>query len=170
MGDTLMPLAMGHNYTQAEVWKLLRDVPTDQSGKMDFAAMQDVILASQRRRLEILLKDGAVERGHRCGVPYQSKASEALMAVTRKKKLNVAEENLSKIKRLGCYGTLVAGLEEQNLGSEIAANVTLCRSLGSVDDRWDRYCALRRQGKSSYVGARNTPRQVGCHDDGLADK
>merc|ERR1712107_413549 len=115
MGDTLMPLAMGHNYTQAEVWKLLRGVPTDQSGKMDFAAMQDVILASQRRRLEVLLKDGAVERGHRCSVPYQSKASEVLMAVTQKKKLNFMEDNLSKGKRLGSYGCLVASLEEQNL-------------------------------------------------------
>jgi len=169
--DTLMPLAMSHNYTQIEVRKLLRDVPVEADGGMDFEVLQEVILASQRRRLEALINDGVAkkERGHK--VPYQSKARDHLLAPIMKKKYNEQEEQLGKQKRAQNYCSLVAGLDEQNMSIQLAANVTLVRGLGRVDDKWDRYCALRRVGKASYVGARNGP-QNGLRglDDGLGNK
>merc|ERR1719253_1438031 len=90
-----------------------------------------------------------------------------LMEVTRRKKISEPEEQLSRLKKLQSGCTLIAGLEEQNLTNSLTANVQLIRGLGSVSDRWDRYCALRRTGKSSYVEARNEPRpSVRQYDDG----
>lgn len=104
-------------------------------------------------------------------MPFQSKASVALWAPVDKKKLNAQEEQLFKLKKLNRFCTAVAGLEDQNLQGQLLSNTILCRSAGDVDDRWDRYCAVRRVGKASYVQARNIPHGgFGCMDDGLADK
>lgn len=169
--DSLMPAALDQNYTWAEVRKLLRHVPVDSDGRLNFAVAQKVILENQRRRLQDLLKEGGTKKERGPRVPFQSKAAEMLMATTRRKKLNEQEEQLAKTKRTANYCTLVATLQDQTLTNQLVSNVTLCRGLGRVDDRWDRYCALRRVGKASYIQARNHPHAgVPCIDDGLADK
>mmetsp|Transcript_2476 Transcript_2476/g.2701 ORF Transcript_2476/g.2701 Transcript_2476/m.2701 type:complete len:81 (+) Transcript_2476:195-437(+) len=62
-------------------------------------------------------------------------------------------------------------MEDQNLQNQLVSNVILCRNNGDVDDRWDRYCALRRVGKATYVKARNQPHSgFASMDDGLSDK
>lgn len=169
--DALMPKALDHNYTWAEVKKMLKVVEPDSTGRLDFSQMQRIILDSQQQRLRALLKHGTLQRERGPRVPFQSKAADVLMAITRKKKLNPQEEQMCQQKRLGKYCTLIASMEDQNQGNQLATNVALVRGLGSVNDRWDRYCALRRTGKISYVQARNTAQQGGAvQDDGCADK
>lgn len=169
--DQLLPVALSHNYTLSEIKRMLKGVPVDGSGRMDFADLQEVILADQERRLKLLVKHGAAaiikERGP--VVPYQSEAAEGLLAITRKKKINQQEEQVARQKRFTTTCTLVSQLEEQNLTPALVANTQLVRGLGSVSDRWDRYCALRRKGKSSYVEARNElrPTDYLLDDDGL---
>lgn len=173
--DGLMPAAMEYNYTWNEVKQLLKSCFQEalerEDGKLNFRHMQQIILQSQKTRLQALLKDGRLtkERGPR--VPFQSKPALMLAGPTNKKKLNYQEEQCYTTMRLHRFGTLVAGLEDQNLSGQVLPNVILCRTLGDVDDRWDRYCAVRRVGKASYVKARNEPHAgFGCMDDGLADK
>lgn len=169
--DQLLPLALVRNYTLPEIKQILKDVPVGSNGHMDFADVQDAILANQQRRLKALVKDrgrGVLkERGP--VVPYQSSARDTLMEVTRRKKISEPEEQLSRLKKLQSGCTLIAGLEEQNLTNSLTANVQLIRGLGSVSDRWDRYCALRRTGKSSYVEAKNVlrPSDDVFDDDGM---
>lgn len=166
--DQLLPVALLHNYTLSEIKQILKDVPVGSNGQMDFADIQDAILANQQRRLKALVKDrgrGVLkERGP--VVPYQSMAADALMEVTRRKKVSYPEEQLSRLKKLQSGCTLIAGLEEQNLTNSLTANVQLIRGHGSVSDRWDRYCALRRTGKSSYVEAKNVLRPSDYDFDG----
>eukprot|EP00929_Paragymnodinium_shiwhaense_P003329 TRINITY_DN103801_c0_g1_i1.p1 TRINITY_DN103801_c0_g1~~TRINITY_DN103801_c0_g1_i1.p1 ORF type:complete len:310 (+),score=71.96 TRINITY_DN103801_c0_g1_i1:68-997(+) len=165
--ETLINVAMDHQYTVAEVKKMLRDVPTDQEGRMNFTAMQRVILAAQRQRLMELFQDGAL-RERPMKVPYQNKAAYQLTGVFRQQKRNPQEEALFLHKRLNGYATLCADLEDQN-NPQLPFNVTICRDRGSINDRWDRYCSLRRTGKTSYVSARNSPRDPGIGGN-LADK
>lgn len=173
--DGLMPAAMEYNYTWNEVKQLLKPcfqaALESESGKLIFRDMQKIILQSQTSRLQVLIKEGRLskERGPR--VPFQSKAAENLLGPVSKKKLNDQEEHHFKTIRLNRFGTLVAGLEDQNLQGQVGPNTILCRTLGDVDDKWDRYCAVRRVGKSSYVKARNEPHTgVGPMDDGLSNK
>jgi len=169
--DGLMPAAMAYNYTLPEVKQLLKPC-FGENGKLKFNQAQQIILDTQKARLQALLKDGNAlkkERGPR--VPFQSKTAEMLLAPIQKKQLNQQEEQQFRKQRLHKFCTVVAGLEDQNLQQQLLANVTLCRHLGDTDDRWDRYCALRRVGKATYVQARNIPHAgAGCMDDGLADK
>jgi len=167
--DDVLPRALEQNYTAREIRKLLQGVALDSEGGMSFRSMQEAILASQRRRLQALVEQGpgARERGPK--VPFQSKAAQHLLAPLRKKKLGEAEENLWAAKRTQNIGSLVASLEDQNNASQIHANVILARGLGRVDDRWDRYCSLRRAGKASFVQARNSPRPPGL-DAGAGDR
>ncbi|CAK0839510.1 unnamed protein product [Prorocentrum cordatum] len=154
----------------AEIKHILKDVPVGSSGQMDFADLQDAILANQQRRLKALVKHrGGVVKERGPVVPYQSAAADALMEVTRRKKVSHPEEQLARLKKLQSGCTLIAGLEEQNLTNSLTANVQLIRGLGSVSDRWDRYCALRRTGKSSYVEAKNVlrPSDYDFDDDGM---
>merc|ERR1712176_781614 len=79
------------------------------------------------------------------------------------------EGNYAQAKRLHKYGTTLGTLEDQSrMHSHITQNVRLCRHLGDCDDKWDRYCSVRRTGRTGYVKAKNRPRL--CLDDGLADK
>jgi len=155
--DTLLPQALEENMTPPEVRKLLRDVATKPDGGLDFAQLQKVVLAHQRHRLQELIQGRSrKERGPR--VPFQSKAASLLMAVTRRKKLSDQEASIAMTKRRNNYGSAVAPLEAHGEGDQITANVVLCRERGDVGDAWDRYCAVRRKGRSSYVQARNEPR------------
>lgn len=53
----------------------------------------------------------------------------------------------------------------------VPTSMAVIRGVGDVRDRWDRYCAIRRTFRSSFVQARNEPfAGLGCMDDGLADK
>jgi len=169
--DGLMPAAMAHVYTLSEVKQLLKPC-IGENGKLNFSQMQKIILDSQKERLQALLKDGNAlkkERGPR--VPFQSKAAEVLLAPTMKKQMNQQEEQQWRRQHLHKKCGLVAGLEDQNLQMQLLSNVTLCRNLGGTDDRWDRYCAVRRVGKATYVAARNVPHAgQGCQDDGLSNK
>eukprot|EP00928_Gymnodinium_smaydae_P046269 TRINITY_DN30821_c0_g1_i1.p1 TRINITY_DN30821_c0_g1~~TRINITY_DN30821_c0_g1_i1.p1 ORF type:complete len:311 (-),score=79.77 TRINITY_DN30821_c0_g1_i1:69-1001(-) len=167
--DILMPHAMAHQYTASEVRRMLRDVPVDEDGRLDFAFAQRVILESQRARLRALLGDGGLRDGRTPRANFQSKPAHLLTAVSRKEKQNEQEENLHKQKRLHGYCTLVAGMEDQADGRALFNNVILCRDRGDVSDRWDRYCSVRRCGKASYVQARNEARQPPV-DDGLGDR
>merc|ERR1712226_445429 len=99
----------------------------------------------------------------------QNKQSAASMAITFKKKLTDAEGNHAQARRLHKYSTTLGTLEEQNrMSAHITQNVRLCRHLGDCNDKWDRYCSVRRTGRSGYVKAKNGPRL--CLDDGLGDK
>lgn len=157
----LFPVAMSQRYTEQEVRRILRSVPTNDQGRMNFAEMQKAILASQRLRLSTLIK--RAEGGKPIAPPkerpprvlFQSKSAGTLMAVTRKAKVNMQEEQMRDTKLLNSYACLAAPLEHQNQALLVRANTILVRGPGSVDDRWDRYCAVRRTGRSSYVGAKN---------------
>jgi len=161
IAEGVLPRALEQVYTQAEVRTMLTGVPLDRRGEMKFADLQAVILESRRNRLRALLRDGALSfRGGNTTprVPFQSKAAHILMQGLDTRKLNFQEEKLLKQKRLSNYASLVSNLEDQNQVNILVANTTLMRSPGDVDDRWDRYCAVRRAGRSSYVQARNAPR------------
>jgi hypothetical protein len=174
--DNLLPVALDQNYTREEVKEILRPVATDSDGNMEFAnelgtGLQQVILANQRRRLQAILKDGKAKKERGPRVPFQSHAHAMLTKGTQKKKQNEQEEMHTRTKRLTSC-TLISGLEEQNLSSQLMANVALIRSPGDVDDKWDRYCALRHVGKASYVKARNEAHTGGerLADSGLSQK
>merc|ERR1712232_441394 len=80
------------------------------------------------------------------------------------------EQEVAMGRRLHSYATLVAPIEQQNLGQELRGNVMLMRTPGDVKDRWDRYCAVRRTGRPGYVGSRNEGRFNPSLDDGLGNK
>jgi len=193
--DSLMPVAMMERYTEDDVRRLLRKVPRDEYGRMNFYELQRVVHESQVKRLKAICKrleggkpiNQPKERPQK--VPFQSKSAAALMEVTvtepvpdarkpvgefkltKKKKFGtVMEEIVAAGKLQHSYCTLVAPLEQQSLGQQLSANVVLMRRPGGVDDRWDRYCALRRTGRSSYVGSRNEGRFNPSADDGLSNK
>jgi len=163
--EMLLPIAMKHHYTAAEVKKMLREVSTDAEGRMDFPALQHIILDRQKKRLQAL-KDGMSKTGSAHRVPFQSKPAHHLTAVMRRKKHTEPEEALYNHKRLHGYATLVARMEDQNLSKNILANVRICRDRGDASDRWDRYCSVRSTGKASHVQARNTPRTAYVDDSG----
>lgn len=174
--ESLIPIAAAQKYTREDVQRIVKPVPVDEKGRMDFNALQKVISVSQRRRLKDMVQRAQhgkpiappVERPIR--VPYQSKAASTLMEVTRRTKLNSLEEEVNTCKRLHSYSTLVSTLEDQSQTTQVRANVLIVRTPGDVNDRWDRYCATRRVGRSSYVKARNTSRYNLSMDDGLGDK
>jgi len=174
--DVMLPIAIGKetNITKGEVRKILRNVSTEpDSDRMRFSDMQSTVFAWQKERLQALIKHGAMSHKDKGSKIFnQSRHAHALMSVTRKEKLTVGEENYAQEKRLHNYTTLLATLEDtKDLADQIGANVVLCRHRGDVNDRWDRYCAVRRTGRSGYVKARNQPRPVNViQDDGLADK
>jgi len=165
--EMLFKVAMSHRYTEQEVRQILKDVTVDSEGRMNFSEVQHVILASQRNRLLSLVR--RAEGGKPVAPPkerpprvlFQSKSAATLMKVAEKKKVNEQEEQLRQTKRLHSYSTLVAGLEHQNHALAMRSNTALLRHPGGVDDRWDRYCAVRRTGRSSYVGSKNW----GFHSD-----
>merc|ERR1712000_153285 len=141
-------------------------------GRMNFTLLQDTVLANQRNRLQAIMKNyglhGKKERGPK--VPFQCKQADALLAITRKKKMNVPEESHVQGLRLHAYSAHLALLEDcHDKADQINCNVSLCRHRGDVNDRWDRYCSVRRAGRSGYVKARNQVRMCTALDDGLAD-
>lgn len=176
--DSLLPFAMACRYTEAEVRKLLKKVPQDEAaGRMDFFALQRTVLESQRKRLKVILK--RVEGGKPIAPPqerpqkvgFQSEQCAVLMAITKQRKYRTEmEAEIALGRRLHSYSTLVAPIEQQNLGNELRGNTMLMRTPGDVNDRWDRYCALRRTGRSGYVGARNEQRFNPSLDEGLGNK
>lgn len=170
MVQEILPKAVSHHYTERDIQRLFVGISPDDSGRYKFADMQTVILADQRRRLLTLIKGGDIAKSARRAIPFQTKPAQILTAITRRKKLRQNEEEIARGKRMNAYSSLTAPLEQQNLSLAIAGNVLLVRPLGDVEDRWDRYCALRRTGKTSYVGARNTSRTRFAGDDALGDK
>eukprot|EP00933_Yihiella_yeosuensis_P056570 TRINITY_DN5584_c0_g1_i1.p1 TRINITY_DN5584_c0_g1~~TRINITY_DN5584_c0_g1_i1.p1 ORF type:complete len:338 (+),score=70.00 TRINITY_DN5584_c0_g1_i1:72-1085(+) len=169
--DALLPRALHQNLTSHEIKHLLKDVPIISGNRMSFPAMQSIILEHQKNRLKELLKDQGPPKERGPVVPYQNKAAKALMAPLMKKKLNDPEVERIKQKRLHSTCTLIASMEDQNLQQQLLANTVLARGPGDTNDRWDRYCAISRAGRASYVQARNQPHTgVGCQDEGLSDK
>lgn len=216
--DSLMPSAMREKYTERQIKQLLRNVSRNEYGRMDFTAMQDTILESQRQRLQVLVKraqDGKpiappAERPPK--VPFQSKSAATLLSLGAAKtnslslqdsleahevdrihqlstqrfrgsvdkhqfremcKTGAGSQSMDTVhvsKKLNAYSTLCGSLEDQSMAEELRQNVTLCRGLGPLNDRWDRYCALRRVGRSSYVSARNTHRFNAAMDEGISNK
>jgi hypothetical protein len=163
--DELLPIAMAHNYTRPEVNRMLRKLP-DRS----FGTLQSLILENQKKRLKVLVDDPAAAlRGRGPKIPFQSMPGHILHTVMRQAKHNECEEALFKQKRLHAYGGLVAEMGDQNKGTCVLANVRICRDHGPVDERWDRYSAIRGKGKASYVQARNSEKAP-CHDDGAAEQ
>merc|ERR1712151_1367145 len=80
------------------------------------------------------------------------------------------EEDVNITRRIHSYSTLIGGLEDQAQIDQLRANVLLVRGPGGVNDKWDRYCAMRRTGRSSYVKTRNETRYNPSMDDGMANK
>jgi hypothetical protein len=174
--DSLLPFAMAHRYSEEEVQHLLRKVPQNES-RQDFFALQRTVLESQRQRLRAILK--RVEGGKPIAPPkerpqkvgFQSESAAVRMAITKKKKyLNDMEQEVAMGRRLHAYSGLIAAIEQQGLAQEMRGNVLLMRNPGDVKDRWDRYCSVRRTGRSGYVGARNEGRFNPSLDDGLGNK
>lgn len=166
----MLPKAVAHHYTARDVQKMFSGLEADDQGCYRFSEMQDVILADQKRRLVTLVEGGEIQKTARRAIPFQSRPQEILGTVMTKKKLKPCEDAVVLHKRMNRFAGLVAPLEQQNLSAQINANTQLVRPAGSVNDRWDRYCAVRRTGKISYVGARNTHREPLGGDDRLADK
>lgn len=178
--DTVLHLALEENITRSEIQKLLLNVPKDANDRMTFVVLQDTVLANQRNRLQAIMKSkrgSQKESGPK--VEFQNTQAEARLAITRKKKMSVAEENYAQDKRLHAYSTALAELEDcrdTSKAAQINCNVMLCRHRGDIDDRWDRYCAVRRTGRSGYVKARNQPRPCFglnhplSQDDGLSNR
>lgn len=164
----LLPKAVKHSYTPKDIAILFAGISADENGRYKFSDMQRVILADQRRRLLTLIKGGDIVKVARQMIPFQTKPAEVLREITTRKKLRPNEEIEALGKRLNSLSGIVAPLEQQNLANELRNNVVLSMPLGRIDDRWDRYCALRRTGKCSYVGARNMSRAR--LDDELPDK
>mmetsp|Transcript_17144 Transcript_17144/g.37165 ORF Transcript_17144/g.37165 Transcript_17144/m.37165 type:complete len:346 (-) Transcript_17144:136-1173(-) len=158
--EQALPRAIAEVYSQTEVRNLLKDVQLDDNGDMKFSEMQKVILDNRRRRLKAILHQDCPTAAKSLGtgrVPFQSTASDALFLGLTQRRLNEQEEAFLKDKRLGRYTTLLASLEDQNKATAIIANLTLMRPVGRTDDRWDRYCCLRKQGKPSYVQGPSRP-------------
>lgn len=170
MVNEILPKSVSHHYTEKDILRLFQGISPDDAGRYKFADMQHVVLADQRRRLLTLIRGGEIAKATRRAIPFQSKPAQVLQGITRKKKLRENELIISQEKRMNAYSSLTAPLEQQNLSNAIAGNVLLVRPLGDVEDRWDRYCAVRRTGKVSYVGARNSARSRLPGDDDLADK
>lgn len=170
MVNEILPKAVSHHYTEKDIIRLFAGISPDDSGRYKFGDMQNVVIKDQRQRLLTLIKGGEIAKAARRAIPFQSKPAYVLQSITRKKKLRANEESECLKKRMNAYSSMCAPLEQQNLSSAIAGNVLMVRSIGDVDDRWDRYCALRRTGKVSYVTARNTSRGRFGGDDELADK
>lgn len=170
--DAVLPLALEENITRGEIRKLLSNVPKDANGRMDFTVLQDTVLANQRHRLQAIIKHGPQEKKEReLKVPFQCKQADALLAITRKKKLTAGEESWAQGKRLHAYATQLALLQDcREKAAQVNMNVSLCRHRGDVSDKWDRYCAVRKTGRSGYVKARNQPRGCTVFDDAFADK
>jgi hypothetical protein len=168
--NELLPKAMSHHYTEKEMQALLAGVSTTRAGRAKFEELQKVILADQRRRLVTLLEGGEITKAKRQPIPYQTRPAAVLTEMTRKKKLLPCQEFMAITKNLHRHGSLIAPIEQQNLSGTMAANVNLVRELGSMNDRWDRYCGLRQTGKASYVKARNHPRADVRGDGSLPDK
>lgn len=165
--ETLHKVAMSQRYSEQDVHRILRDVEPDKFGRSNFSKMQDAILASQQKRLAALVaraqagKPVLPPKERPPKVLFQSRSAAHLMQPSEKKKLNFAEEMSKESKRLNSYAHMVAPLELQNQALGVRSSVVLVRGPGDVHDRWDRYCALRRTGRSSYVGAKN----FGAHAD-----
>lgn len=175
--DTLMPVAMSQTYSVDDVKRILRTVARNPHGRMDFDSMQETIFESQQERLQVLVRRAQGGKPIRppaerpIKVPFQSKSAAALLEMTQKKKFDTQhEESINLSKRLHAYSTLCGSLEDQSKNENIRMNVLLCRGHGELNDRWDRYCALRRVGRSSYVGARNTYRFNAAMDEGTSNK
>jgi hypothetical protein len=175
--DTLMPAAMAERYTEEEVKHLLRNIRRyPKTGRMDFTELQETVKASQTRRLGEMAKRAmsgkpiAPPKERPLRVPFQSEPHYHLHTITRKKKHTPMEEQISSGKRMHSYSCLLASLEDQGLAEQVKMNCRMCRELGPLDDRWDRYCALRRVGRSSYVQTRNTYRFNPSMDCGLGNK
>lgn len=174
--DTIYPVAMSQKCTSEDVQRILKDVVMDANGRMHFTMMQEAIFASQRQRLMTLITRAqggkpiapSAERPPR--VAFQSKSAARLMEITTRKKFNHQEEDVNITRRIHSYSTLIGSLEDQVQIDQLRANVLLCRGPGGVDDKWDRYCAMRRTGRSSYVKARNEGRFNAAMDDGMANK
>jgi len=175
--DTLMPTAMSHRYTELEVKELLKNIPRyKDTGRMKFDELQELVKKIQARRLGEMAKRAssgkpiAPPKERPLKVPFQSKTVYALHTITRKKKHTVMEEQISTGKRLHAYSTLCASLEDQGLSEQVKMNSRMCRDLGPLNDKWDRYCALRRSGRSGYVQTRNSDRWNPSMDCGLGNK
>jgi hypothetical protein len=175
--ETLMPTAMAQRYTELDVKHILHNIPRyPGTGRMIFTPMQETIKASQLKRLGEMVeramsgKPIAPPKERPLKVPFQSKPAYELRALTRQKKHGPMGEEISRGKLLHGYSCLCASLEDQALTEQVKMNCNMCRDLGPLDDRWDRYCALRRSGRSSYVQTRNTYRFNPSMDCGLGNK
>merc|ERR1719326_1484561 len=166
----LLPKAVAHHYTEREIQVLFGGVSEDENGRRSFADLQRVVLADQRRRLLTLIRGGEISRSLRMPIPYQTKPAEMLTAMCRKPKLLPNQEFIVRTKNLHAQAQLIAPLEQQNLSQQLAANVQLVTGLGNCNDRWDRYCSLRKTGHCSYVKARNNPRRFPYADDEKGEK
>jgi len=176
--NTLMPAAMAQRYTAEEVKQLLSRVPCyPGTSRLKFTELQTTIKKSQEMRLGEMAKRAMSgkpiqpPKERPLKVSFQSRPCYELMAVTRKKKYtNLMEEEIARTKKLHAYSTLVASIEDQALAEQVKMNSNMCRDLGRLDDKWDRYCAIRRTGRSSYVQTRNTARFNPSMDCGLGNK
>ncbi|CAD7954041.1 unnamed protein product [Amoebophrya sp. A25] len=154
--DEILPKAISHCYTAKEIKRLISSVAKDGEGRLPFHELQDIILKDQRRRLQTLVHGGSITKEQRKPIPFQTESAKILTRITRKKKLIPPQEFNYKAKLLNGSAALIAPIEMQNLSSQLSNNILLLRGVGSVSDKWDRYCALRQTGKQSYVASRNT--------------
>mmetsp|Transcript_41322 Transcript_41322/g.81609 ORF Transcript_41322/g.81609 Transcript_41322/m.81609 type:complete len:342 (+) Transcript_41322:37-1062(+) len=173
--SSLLPVAMSQRYTWAEVKRVLRSVDKTR-GSMNFSEVQRAILESQTKRLQKLLSNAkrglpiSPPRESMPRLPYQSRSAAQLTAIAQKEKLTPAQHAIRDTKLLHGYTWQMTSAGGQASAAELRSNTWLVRGPGGVEDRWDRYCASRRDGRASYVQARNHSRAGLCLDDGLMDK
>merc|ERR1719265_1280328 len=96
MVDTVLPEVLEENIERAEIKKLLSSVPKDENARMNFTALQDIILTNQQHRLKAFMKHGPKKKEREMKVPYQCKQAEALLRITKKKKMSVPEANYAQ--------------------------------------------------------------------------
>jgi hypothetical protein len=175
--DTLLPTAMSSRDPPDEIKHILRKVSCDGSARMNFSELQRTVLERMDKRLKAIV--ARVEAGKPIAPPkergitvgFQSEPWRVRMELTKKKKFSgEMEQEQAMARRQNSYNTLIAPIEQQGLARQMTANVLLLRPIGDVDERWDRYCSLRRTGRASYVRARNENRNNPSLDEGLTNK
>merc|ERR1719350_1127216 len=159
--EEILPIALAQPCARSDVEKMLAGVRRGADGQMGFADMQTAILRNRTCRLRRLLIQGPDgSQSARTPRPrFQSEPASILTAILQKPKVNEQEEVVATQKRLQNFAAMVADLGSQRHAASVSANVSLIRSVGRVDDRWDRYCAIRGKCRGSYA-SRERPFRV----------
>ena len=141
---------LSRRITEEELVGLVKTIPVLDSGCLDFRRLQQVVLGMHHARISEIadqlssksLNQGVVVKkvGYRHADTKQ---------YTRKQKSN--DVLMGKLHR-GVFS--ITHVDEVASTESVRSNIKLIRPLGPFGDKWDRSCATRNTGKTSYVGGR----------------